>query len=78
MSRGGIEGGKVMARLSKGERSRKVRLVRTVLYQHPYGLRESEMANELGWQRRTVNNYLRTLSSRGVVYKEGRDWFLDD
>lgn len=67
-----------MARLSKGERSTKVRLVRTILYQHPYGLRESEMASELGWQRRTVNNYLRALKSRGLVYKEGRDWFVDD
>ena len=67
-----------MARLSKGERRRKARLVRTVLYRHPYGLRESEMANELGWQRRTVNNYLRALKRRGLIYKEGRDWFIDD
>ena len=67
-----------MARLSRGERHRKVRLVRTVLYQHPYGLRESEMASELGWQRRTVNNYLRTLQSRGLAYKEGRNWYSDD
>jgi hypothetical protein len=36
------------------------------------------MANELGWQRRTVNNYLRTLQQRGLAYKEGRDWFIDD
>jgi DNA-binding IclR family transcriptional regulator len=49
-----------------------------VLYTHPFGLRESEMASELGWQRRTVNNYLRALKRRGIVYKEGRDWFIDD
>lgn len=67
-----------MARLSSGERSRKTRMIRSVLYSHPYGLREAEMASELGWQRRTVNNYLRTLQSRGLVYKEGRDWFIDD
>jgi DNA-binding IclR family transcriptional regulator len=67
-----------MARLPKGERRRKVRMVRTVLVRHPYGLRESEMARELGWQRRTVNNYLRTLQNRGLAYKEGRDWFVDD
>jgi DNA-binding transcriptional regulator LsrR (DeoR family) len=67
-----------MARLSKEERRRKARLVRTVLYQHPYGLREAEMASELGWQRRTVNNYLRALKNRGLVYKEGLDWFPDD
>jgi DNA-binding IclR family transcriptional regulator len=67
-----------MARLPEGERRRRTRLVRTVLYEHPFGLRESEMANELGWQRRTVNNYLRSLESKGLVYKEGRDWFADD
>lgn len=67
-----------MARLSKDERRRRARLVRKVLYQHPYGLREAEMASELGWQRRTVNNYLRALRNRGLVYKEGLDWFPDD
>ena len=67
-----------MARLPEGERRRKTRLVRMVLYKHPYGLRESEMARELGWQRRTVNNYLRSLADRGLIYKEGRDWFADD
>jgi DNA-binding IclR family transcriptional regulator len=67
-----------MARLSEGERRRKTRLVRTVLDEHPFGLRESEMASELGWQRRTVNNYLRALERKGLVYKEGRDWFADD
>jgi DNA-binding IclR family transcriptional regulator len=41
-------------------------------------LRESELASELGWQRRTVNNYLRALESQGLAYKEGRDWFTDD
>jgi hypothetical protein len=36
------------------------------------------MASELGWQRRTVNNYLRALARRGMAYKEGREWFIDD
>ena len=67
-----------VARLAKDERRRKVRLVRTVLYEHPYGLREAEMASELGWQRRTVNNYLRALKRRGIAYKEGYEWFVDD
>lgn len=67
-----------MARLCKGERRRKTRLVQRVLYGHPFGLRESEIASELGWQRRTVNNYLRALERRGKAYKEGRVWFIDD
>ena len=67
-----------MAALRRGEKARKTRQVRYLLVQHPFGLRESEMAQELGWQRRTVNNYLRALRRRGVVYKEGIDWFVDD
>ena len=67
-----------MARLPEGERYRKAQRVRVLLYEHPFGLRESEMASELGWQRRTVNIYLRALKRRGLIYKEGRDWFSDD
>ena len=67
-----------MARLRKGEKPRKERRVQCLLRQHPFGLRESELASELGWQRRTVNNYLRDLQRRGHAYKEGRCWFVDD
>ena len=67
-----------MAPLRRGEKASKTRQVRVLLVQHPLGLRESEMAQELGWQRRTVNNYLRTLRRRGLIYKEGIDWFSDD
>ena len=67
-----------MAALRRGEKTRKTRRVRGLLVQYPFGLRESEMARELGWQRRTVNNYLRALRRRGVVYKEGVEWFVDD
>jgi DNA-binding IclR family transcriptional regulator len=66
-----------MARISQGEKSRKTRRVRRVLIQHPYGLRESELTRVLGWDRRTVNNYLRALQRRGLIYKEGWDWFAD-
>jgi hypothetical protein len=66
-----------MARISQGEKSRKTRRVRRVLIQHPYGLRESELTRVLGWDRRTVNNYLRALRRKGLIYKEGWDWFAD-
>ena len=67
-----------MARLFKGEKIEKESRVQRLLRQHAFGLRESEIAQELGWQRRTVNNYLRELEHRGNVYKEGRCWFVDD
>jgi predicted transcriptional regulator len=66
-----------MARLQRGEKHRKERQVESVLTQHQFGLRESEIASELGWERRTVNNYLRDLEEQGLAYKEGRDWFVE-
>jgi predicted transcriptional regulator len=67
-----------MARLHERERRRRTRLVQRTLYGHPYGLRECELASELGWQRRTVNNYLRELRNQGLAHKDGRDWFVDE
>jgi DNA-binding NarL/FixJ family response regulator len=67
-----------MARLRKGEKSTRERRVQRLLRQYAFGLRESEIACELDWQRRTVNNYLRELQRRGQAYKEGRCWFVDD
>lgn len=67
----------MVARLQKGEKRTKERQVESVLYRHEFGLRESEVASELGWDRRTVNNYLRELEEQGRAYKEGRDWFVE-
>lgn len=67
-----------MARLQSGERWRRTRRVRAVLRQYPLGIRESEMARTLGWNRRTLNAYLRALGRQGVAYKEGWEWYADD
>lgn len=67
-----------MARLFEGEKARKQNQVQRLLHRHDFGLRESEIAQELGWDRRTVNNYLRDLQDQGRLYKEGRSWFVDD
>jgi Mn-dependent DtxR family transcriptional regulator len=67
-----------MARLREGERVIREEDVRRLLHQYDFGLREWEIAQELGWHRRTVNNYLRKLAGQGRVYKEGRCWLADD
>ncbi len=67
-----------MARLRQGEKSSKEYQVKSTLGQKLFGIRESELADELGWGRRTLNNYLRVLQEKGDVYKEGRDWFRED
>lgn len=66
-----------MARISEWEKSRKTKQVQRILSQHPFGLRESELTNVLGWDRRTVNNYLRSLARSGLVYKDGWEWYTD-
>lgn len=44
------------------------------LRRNALGLTEAELAEELGFERRTVNNYLRELELEGKVYKEGTLW----
>ncbi len=64
-----------MARLFAGERMLKTNDVLRLLHRHEFGLREAEVANALGWERRTANNYLHDLKTRGRAYKEGRLWY---
>ncbi len=67
-----------MARLRNGEKASKEGQVRRKLTKHLFGIRESELSEELGWERRTTNNYLRRLQRKGKAYKEGRSWFGED
>ena len=64
-----------MARLAKGEREDKQNLLYRLLRRLRFGVRESEVAEELGWQRRTANNYLRKLKEADKAEREGRSWF---
>lgn len=64
-----------MARLPKGEREDKENVLYRLLRRLRFGVRESEISEELGWQRRTVNNYLRKLKDKDKADREGRSWF---
>ena len=64
-----------MARLSGGEREEKLNLLLRQVRRFRWGIRERELAEELGWERRTVNNYLHELERNGKVHREGRLWF---
>jgi Mn-dependent DtxR family transcriptional regulator len=64
-----------MARLQKGEREDRKKMVYRLLQRLRWGIREEEIAEELGWQRRTLNNYLNGLKEDGKAYREGRSWF---
>jgi len=67
-----------MARLFWGEKKCKRGDVVRLLERFEQGLTESEVAEILAWDRRTVNNYLRELEVELRVYKEGRLWFADE
>lgn len=64
-----------MARLENGRREENEHLLYRLLRRLRWGVRESEIAQELGWERRTVNNYLRQLELNNKAYREGRSWF---
>ena len=64
-----------MARLEKGVREEHEQVVLRLLKRLRWGVKESEIAQELGWQRRTVNNYLQVLGKRKQAHREGRSWF---
>lgn len=65
-----------MARLFKGEDQKKAKRLASVLYSNSFlGVTEAEAADLLGWDRRTVNNYLRHLQDEGKATKRGRAWF---
>lgn len=67
-----------MARLFKGEKDGKQRRVWWVVKSAPWGVTEAEAADTLGIDRRTLNNYLRTLSKEGKAKKEGTRWYSQD
>jgi len=67
-----------MARLFTGDKDKRENDVLRLLVSHPFGLRESDISAELGWDRRTTNNYLRVLRDRKLIYKEGHEWYIED
>jgi len=64
-----------MARLQKGERDERRRQIFQVLQRCRWGIQESEIAQELGLRRRTVNNYLRELQRVHKAEKDGGLWY---
>ena len=65
-----------MARLFVGGKKYKLGTVWRLL-RGCNGLRESEASEILRWERRTTNNYLRELKTKGNAYKEGRNWHAE-
>lgn len=64
-----------MARLPEGKKEERKGHVSRLLNRCRLGLTEREVAEEMGWQRRTTNNYLRELDEEERVHRNGRKWF---
>lgn len=64
-----------MARLPEGEKESRLREITGLLHKCSLGLHEIEIAEELGWERRTANNYLRELDKKEKAHRQGRKWF---
>lgn len=67
-----------MARLFTGEKDYRRNDVLRLLQQHEFGLSEAEIAEMLGWDRRTANNYLRRLAEDRLAYRERRLWLPEE
>ena len=63
-----------MARIPEHTKLERMRRVEALL-RRADGLTEREIAEALGFDRRTVNNYLRELELEGRVEKDGRFWY---
>jgi CRISPR-associated endonuclease/helicase Cas3 len=59
-----------MPRTDSNTRQKRIELVCVCLERHPNGLTEREVADMLGFEQRTVNNYLHELEIQGKAYKE--------
>lgn len=64
-----------MARLPEGEKQQRKGQLARLFHRCRLGLSEQEVAEEMEWDRRTANNYLRELDEEGKVHRNGRKWF---
>lgn len=64
-----------MARLRAGERENRQNFILRLLGRSRWGIKESEVAQEIGVNRRTANNYLRKLQRENKAEKDGWLWF---
>ena len=64
-----------MTKIDEQTKQQRLERIRLLLGRHPRGLTEAEIAEELGFGRRTMNNYLRQLEYEGKTLKDGLYWY---
>lgn len=63
-----------MPKVDQATREGRKERVFLTLRRYPAGLSEAELEQVTGFERRTLNNYLRELETEGKVYKDGVSW----
>lgn len=63
-----------MPKIDETTRLQRLERIYLLLMRHGLGLTEAEIADEMGLERRTINNYLRKLETQGKAYKDGLYW----
>jgi predicted DNA-binding transcriptional regulator YafY len=66
-----------MAKVAEQTLRNRLDRVYLLLEHYQNGLAEREIAERLGFELRTANNYLHQLEDEGKAYKEGRYWFAE-
>lgn len=64
-----------MPRITEKTKQQRIERLILLLNRHARGVTEAEIAEELGLQRRTINNYLRDLEIEGKAFKDGLYWY---
>ena len=63
-----------MARITNDDKQDVASKILLVIAEHKDGIRESELSELIGIERRTIHNYLKRLQATGRVRKDGCNW----
>ena len=64
-----------MPKIDETTKQQRLDRISLLLRRHTLGVTQAEIANEVGLEPRTTNNYLRELEDQGKAYKDGIYWF---
>src|SRR3972149_11476971 len=63
-----------MPKIDEATKQQRLDRIYILLRRHTHGITQTEIADEVGLEPRTTNNYLRELEDRGKAYKDGIYW----
>jgi CRISPR-associated endonuclease/helicase Cas3 len=64
-----------MPKIDEATKQQRLDRIHLLLARNARGITEAEIADEMGLERRTANNYLRELEFQGKAFKDGLYWY---